>query len=311
MRFKEFFIEATTPVVSATPKPGYLGYKVDNKVVWAHKSIPVSDINAAIEADPSVLDVAQPDFSRSGTTTNAPASLKTSLAQAKTVADNYLGRPLADYEWDSLLRVSYAEAAHNAEEQAWVMASVLNSVRMFNNTVYHEISKTNRMQSVTGPKGNRVASPNFTNAINQQGLSEILAAIKILPTVPKSIVHFTAADEKAYQQGTSTGWKTKLMTIYQGTKAKVNPPNIWGKIVGKSVFSTDFTDDDFLKIRTSLTAKATKAKPANKFIAKPNVKPVPEPVKKPAQTTPNVPPKAPQVKLAAKAASTPTVGKKL
>lgn len=300
MRFKEFCIEEVSPaVLSATPKPGYQGYKVDNKIIWAPKNIPAADLNTALSNDPSVLDTAQPDFTRSGTTTNAPANLQAPLAQAKATVDSYLGRPLADYEWDSLLRVSYAEAAHNSEEQAWVMAAVLNSVRLHKNTVYHEISTTNRMQSVTGAKGKRVASPNFTNAINQQGLSEILAAIKILPTVPKSIIHFTAADEKAYQQGTNTDWKTMLMTIYQGTKAKVNPPNIWGKIVGKSVFSTDFTREDFLNIRTKLTAKATATKPVNKFIAKTPVKPVPS-ASKPIATKP----------IPTKVSAAPKVGKR-
>lgn len=286
MRFKEFCIEEVTPaVLSATPKPGYKGYRVDNKVIWAPANYTPDQLSDLLNADPSVLNIAQPDLSRTGTTTNAPATLQSSLAQAKTVADSYLGRPLAEYEWDSLLRVSFAEAAHNADEQAWVMAAVLNSVRKNKNTVYHEISKENRMQSVTGAKGNRVASPNFSNALNAQGLAEILSAIKKLPSVPKNIIHFTAADEKAYQQGTSTNWKQQLMTIYQGTKSKVNPPNLYAVIVGKSVFSTDFTKEDLTKIQTALAAKTTKTKIASKFIAKTPVKqaqktPAPKPIAK-------------------------------
>ena len=306
MRFKEFFIEEVVPaVLSAKPKTGYKGFKVDNKIVWAPPGTTPEQINTALEADPSVLDTAQPDLTKTATTTAPPTKFQSSLANAKAVADSYLGRPLADYEWDSLLRVAYAEAAHNPDEQAWVMAAVLNSVRKNKNTVYHEISKENRMQSVTGAKGNRVASTNFSNALNQQGLAEILEAFKKLPSVPKNVIHFTAADEKAYQAGTSTDWKTKLMTIYHGTKAKVNPPNIWGTIVGKSIFSTDFTNEDFLKIRTSLAAKATQTKLASKFVAKPAVKPAP------VTKTPVVPPKAAPAKPLTKVASTPTVGKKL
>lgn len=308
MRFKDFYVEEVSPaVLSATPKPGYQGYKVNNKIIWAPKNISTDDLSAALEVDPSVLNTAQPDFTRSGTTTNAPANVQPALAQAKLVADTYLGRPLADYEWDSLLRVAYAEAAHNAEEQAWVMASVLNSVRLHKNTVYHEISTTNRMQSVTGKKGDRVASPHFTHAINQQGLQEILAAIKILPTVSKAIIHFTAAKDEAYQPGTSTGWKTKLMTIYHGTKARVNPPGIWGRIVGQSVFSTDFTDEDFINIRTKLTAKATGTKPASKFIAKAPVKPA-APISTPKAPTPKAP--MPRAIPATKVSTAPKVGKK-
>ena len=291
MRFNEFFIEQG---ISPKPLPGYKGFKVANKIIWAPPNMNPDDMSAAIEADPTILDKAQPDLTTTKTTASVPTNLQNPMTQAKTSAERYLGRPLAGYEWDSLLRVANAEASHQPDEQAWVMAAVLNSVRKNNNTVYHEISKPNRMQSVTGTEKDPSASPNFSKAVNTPGLSQILsAAISTLPKVPKNIVHFTSNKEAAYKAGTNKGWLGKLLSILQGTKLRVNPPNIFATQVGDSVFSTDFTPEQLVDIRTKI---ATKTAPPTK---------TPSPVAKAPVA------KAPVTKTPVKQVVPPKVGKKV
>lgn len=271
MRFKEFTTESTVPAtLSAKPKPGYKGFKVAGKIVWAPATMSIPEITNAINADPSILKQAQQDLTQTATTTAVPPNLQSTMPKAKAIADSYLGRPLVNYEWDALLRVTNAEAGHNPDEQAWVMGAVLNSVRRNNNTVYHEISKPNRMQSVTGSATDASPSPNFSKALPPDGLSEILTAAKKLPAVPKNVIHFTAADETLYSssKGTNKGWLTKLLTLLKGTQARVNPPNVFAKKVGQSIFATDFTPEDLNKIQLALASKpvtktiTTQAKPA-------------------------------------------------
>jgi hypothetical protein len=311
MRFKEFFVEqpvdtmpppayvssavpgqaASAPpspfvkVLDSLPKTGQgRGYKaviVNNKILWVPKDATNDQVSAAIEANPKVLDTAQPNVAR----TNVAGNQSPELVQAKTTAETYLGRPLADYEWDALLRVAYAEASHRPDEQAWILAAVLNSVRLHKNTVYHEISIENRMQSVTGPEGNRKPSPHFANPLNKSGLSEILAAIKLLPSVPKDIIHFTSIKKESYVPGTSNKWPQWLLAIYHGTLAKINPPKVWGKIVGDSVFTTDFDREMVRDIQNKLLAKSHNAKKASAFIPAPTAK---QPVKPTASVKPTV-----------------------
>lgn len=339
MRFKEFFVE--TPVADAPP-PAYvapavpgkpaaasslvpisavLGPKtqrtlqkafvvVDNetgsrKIVWGPKDATLNQVLASIDANPAILDKAHPDLSNTGVASNTSPQ----LLQAKTIAETYLGRPLANSEFDPLLRVAYAEGSHRSDEQAWIIAAILNSVRRFKNSVYHEISKVNRIESVTGREVDPTASPNFSKPLTTKGLSEVLSAFKILPSVPKDVMHFTAIDNKAYRPGTSTDWKHQLMTLHYGTLSKVNPPNIWGKIVGKSVFTSDFTPEIFRDIETKLVAKSYGSKTANTFAAKTApAKPAPttSPIKS-AKTTPAKP--APTVAITKPISST-KVGKR-
>lgn len=273
------------------------------KIVWAPAGTPADQIGSALEANPSILDKAQPDLTQTSTTTSVPTQLQSTMPQAKAIADSYLGRPLVNYEWDSLLRVTNAEADHTPDEQAWVMAAVLNSVRKNKNTVYHEISKANRMQSVTGSATDSSPSPNFSQSLGTNALSQILAAVKKLPSVPKNVIHFTSADETLYSanKGTNKGWLSKLSTLLRGTQAKVNPPNVFATKVGKTIFATDFTPEDITRIQNVLAAK----KPVAKQGANSAVKPAPVSAKTPVAKSPTIAQTRPITKVPAPV-TTPT-----
>jgi hypothetical protein len=175
-----------------------------------------------------------------------PPELQQNITQAKTAADSYLGRPLAEEEWDILLRLTNAESSSDPKEQAWIMGSVLNSVRTKKQSIYSAMTVKNRYQSATGNKKDPTASPNFTNPPPKGRLKSIAsAATTLLPSVPKDIVHFTAANEKLYskEQGTSADWYIKLLKLLQDTKKKKNPPGIYAVQIGKTILSTDFPQD--------------------------------------------------------------------
>ena len=191
-------------------------------------------------------------------TANVPAKLQPVATEAKQQADAYLGRSLSDIEWDALVRLANAEAAHHTDEQAWVMAAVLNSVRKHKNTVYDEMLVKNRMQSVTGNKKDPAASPNFSNAPPTSALQSVLqAASTMLHNIPKSVMHFTSANEVLYsaEKGTSSDWFKKLSTLYNATKAKLNPPGTFAVKVGGSIFATDFDPKQVLALIPKLGAK--------------------------------------------------------
>ncbi len=138
-----------------------------------------------------------------------------SNAEAKAAADEYLGRTMTDLEWSQLVAATFAEASRNQEEEAWVMAVILNRTRtrfLGATTVTETLTRKSQFQSVTGtsadgykPSINYTKGPGITQASSIYG-----AAINILRRVPKSYLYFTSNNPAAYGPGTDITFLDKL-----------------------------------------------------------------------------------------------------
>ena len=148
-------------------------------------------------------------------------------ANAKKAAEAYLGRAMTPKEWDHLLRATFAESGHDDKEDAHIMGTILNRARHggFGGTnISRVLTSPNQFQSVSGVPGERTQSSHFLQGPPGQNLTRILqAAVKYLKGVPKDIVNFTAASEKAYGKGTDPKFLKKLQKA-------------GGKLIGKTVF---------------------------------------------------------------------------
>jgi peptidoglycan hydrolase-like protein with peptidoglycan-binding domain len=135
------------------------------------------------------------------------------MAQAKAVADKFLGREMSDKEWNYLIRATYAEATSNQKESAYVMAVILNRAR---SGKYGDVIGTlrwpNAFQAVTGTsKNGNQPSKGFNDGPNPSSLGNLLkAVIEQLPSAPTSIMRFTAVDPAAYGPGTNIGYLAQL-----------------------------------------------------------------------------------------------------
>jgi len=136
-------------------------------------------------------------------------------APAKAAAEAYLGRVMSDTEWSQLVSATFAEASRNQEEEAWVMAVILNRTRTrFSGalTITDTLTKKSQFQSVTGTKADGY-KPSI-NYLNGPGISQAEsiygAAINILSKVPKNYLYFTSNNPAAYGPGTDITFLDKL-----------------------------------------------------------------------------------------------------
>lgn len=146
------------------------------------------------------------------------------MAEAKKVADKFLGREMSDKEWNYLLRATYAEATSNQKESAYVMAVILNRARTGKyGDVVSSLRWPNAFQAVTGTsKNGHQPSQAFQQGPQGGSMGNLLkAVIEQLPSAPKDIQRFTAVDPAAYGPGTNIGYLAQLKkdggTIIGGT----------------------------------------------------------------------------------------------
>jgi peptidoglycan hydrolase-like protein with peptidoglycan-binding domain len=133
--------------------------------------------------------------------------------KARKSADEYLGRPMSDSEWDWLVRATSAESAYNVKSYAMVMASILNRARDYGkNGVIGALKARNQFQAVTGTRADgHKPSANFVRGPNARQLHGICTgAIKYLPSVSRNQRNFSATNPAAYGPGTDIGWLHKL-----------------------------------------------------------------------------------------------------
>jgi hypothetical protein len=136
------------------------------------------------------------------------------MATAKASADRYLGRALTPIEWDNLLRATFAEASRNTEEEGYVMAVILNRVRVGKggNDVVSVLNARKQFQSVTGTSHAPGHSSNFDRGPDAESLKSILSsAISILPRVDHRYLYFTAASKKAFGPGTDIKMRDAIL----------------------------------------------------------------------------------------------------
>lgn len=149
-----------------------------------------------------------PDFKLGQEPTYTP-----NATSARNSAEKYLGRSMSDTEWDELIRATSAEsgAKSNLEEQARIMATILNRARDANETIPETLRKKNAFQAVTGTEKSPGPSKQFTEGPSDERKNDIMSAAEnILPDVPKQQKHFAAADPNAYKEGTNPKFKDSL-----------------------------------------------------------------------------------------------------
>jgi peptidoglycan hydrolase-like protein with peptidoglycan-binding domain len=149
-------------------------------------------------------------------------------AEAKTVAEEYLGRTMTDAEFNMLVRATVAEASPNALEQAAVMGVILNRVRSgrYPSSIQGVLNQTNQFQAVTGTPADRSPSRNFTNPTPRQVASVIDSVRQNLPNANNSWLNFTSNNPRAYGPGTNIGFLTTMR----------NSPG--AQVIGGTVFGT-------------------------------------------------------------------------
>lgn len=158
-----------------------------------------------------------------------PLSGNKNLEEARSVAENYLGRPMSNDEWDSLVRATFAEASSNPRERAAVMGVILNRVKTGyggGSTVTDILNQRNQFQAVTGTNVNPGPSTHYTADRSQTELGDMADAVNTyLPTVNNTWLNFTANSSAAYGPGTDIGFRERVI-------------NSGGEIIGQTVFGT-------------------------------------------------------------------------
>lgn len=142
-------------------------------------------------------------------------------------AEKYLGRTMTDKEWDFLVRATIAEASSNQEEQANIMAVILNRAKegnQYSDNIARVLKERNQFQSVTGTPAERIISSNFVAPSNKQIEKALAAVTQYLPDIKHTHLNFTSNIEAAYGEGTNINF------LYTMRKH--------GTVIGKTVFGT-------------------------------------------------------------------------
>jgi len=150
-------------------------------------------------------------------------------AEAKTSAEKYYGRAISDVEFSALIKATHAEAAGgkqaSQQEQAMIMASVLNRARDDKGGIMAALTAKNQFQSVTGTANQPGPSEHYLKGPEAERLKSIEGATQLLENISRQQKNFTAADAKAYGPGTNIGYRDKMLAA-------------GGTVVGGSVFQT-------------------------------------------------------------------------
>jgi len=149
--------------------------------------------------------------------------------EAKASAEKYLGKAISDAEFSALIKATHAEAAGgkqaSQQEQAMIMASVLNRARTDKGGIMGALTAKNQFQSVTGTANEPGPSRQYLQGPEKERLKSIEGATQLLENISRQQKNFTAADAKAYGPGTNIGYRDKMLAN-------------GGTVVGGSVFET-------------------------------------------------------------------------
>lgn len=140
---------------------------------------------------------------------------------ARGAVEAYLGKPISDREYDSLLRATHAESGvrNSPEEQAMIMGSVLNRARTHPGGIEGALTAKNQFQAVTGTRNAPGPSANYLQGPSEARRAHIEgAATSLLSRVPTSQTNFTAADPRAYGAGTNVGYLSTLRGTSGGAR---------------------------------------------------------------------------------------------
>lgn len=149
--------------------------------------------------------------------------------EARTKAESYLGRKIDDAEFSALIKATHAEAAGgkqaSQQEQAMIMASILNRARDKNATINDILAEKNQFQSVTGTAFKRGPSQQFLEGPGKDRLQSIEGATDYLDKISREQKNFTAASAAAYGLGTNIGYRNRMIAA-------------GGTQIGGSIFNT-------------------------------------------------------------------------
>jgi hypothetical protein len=150
-------------------------------------------------------------------------------AEARASAEKYFGKAISDAEFSALIKATHAEAAGgkqaSQQEQAMIMASVLNRARTDQGGIMGALTAKNQFQSVTGTANAPGPSEHYLKGPEAERLKSIEGATKLLENISLQQKNFTAADAKAYGPGTNIGYRDKMLAA-------------GGTVIGGSVFQT-------------------------------------------------------------------------
>jgi len=148
---------------------------------------------------------------------------------ARKVAENYLGRPMSDTEYDWLRRATVAESGGDPKEDAMVTASILNRARgLPGDSVIAVLKAPNQFQSVTGTAYNNHAPSSVFTKPDLGRLSQVETNMgAYLPNISNDQKNFTAGSDAAYGPGTTKKYRDDMLAN-------------GGVRVGASVFNTPF-----------------------------------------------------------------------
>jgi len=164
--------------------------------------------------------------------TTAPAAEVVKVsgnAEAKASAEKYLGKAISDNEFSALIKATHAEAAGgkqaSQQEQAMIMASVLNRARTDKGGIMGALTAKNAFQSVTGTANEPGPSQQYLKGPEKERLQSIEGATQLLQNISQQQKNFTAANAAAYGPGTNIKYRNDM--IKGG-----------GTVIGGSVFQT-------------------------------------------------------------------------
>jgi len=158
-----------------------------------------------------------------------PGAKVSGSAEAKASAEKYFGKAISDSEFSALIKATHAEAAGgkqaSQQEQAMIMASVLNRARTDKGGIMGALTAKNQFQSVTGTANEPGPSQNYLRGPEKERLQSIEGATQLLQNISKEQKNFTAASAAAYGPGTNIGYRDKMLAG-------------GGTVIGGSVFQT-------------------------------------------------------------------------
>ena len=131
-------------------------------------------------------------------------------AGGRTAAEEYLGRPMDDTEWEMLARTTYAEATGDPEEQAAVMSVILNRVKAdgYPDSITEVVNAPNQFQAVTGTSANGRQPSSRFKAFNDEVLAQFETEVtpRLTNFLDQNWLNFTAGNTAAYGEGTNVGF---------------------------------------------------------------------------------------------------------
>ena len=206
-----------------------------------------------------------------GAAESSPGNVVVGSDQSRAAAEQYLGKKISDKEFSDLIKATHAEAAGgkqaNQQEQAMIMASILNRARDNAKGIEGALNEKNAFQAVTGTEANkRTPSQAFLTGPQGDRLKSIEGAAALLAGISKEQKNFTAADPKAYGPGTIISYRDKMLakggTVIGGTVFETGAPSAPATSAAASA-------PKLAGPTSSYQSQSTAAQPREELISKP------------------------------------------